>query len=201
MACSEYSRSNFSQFSTDGLRMSDSANDRLHLFNCLAALPPSQFDQVVFVLKVDKSLILPASAKPGDRVAPLLQWAEGPTGCGLAKVEQVLEHVLATVPTNSEQFADASKVSRRDVRIEDGVNHSAVVSGDRNQIEIHHHYGLPATHPEPARTNANEKILLNAVWTEVDDRLRQSLHNAIMKESLECGMRSLECGRLGRSKQ
>jgi len=56
------------------------------------------------------------------------------------------------------------------------------MSGDRNRIDqshtVNHYYGLPETQPAPTRTDRNEKTL--AVWTEVDDRLRQSLHNAIL---------------------
>ncbi|PZV06548.1 MAG: hypothetical protein DCF21_22635 [Leptolyngbya sp.] len=58
------------------------------------------------------------------------------------------------------------------------------MSGDRNRIDqshtVNHYYGLPETQPAPTRTDRNEKTLINAVWTEVDDRLRQSLHNAIL---------------------
>lgn len=41
-------------------------------------------------------------------------------------------------------------------------------------------YGLPETQPQPTRKDGNEKTLIAAVWTEVEDRLRQSLHNAIL---------------------
>jgi hypothetical protein len=59
-----------------------------------------------------------------------------------------------------------------------------VVSGDGNSIDQSHtvniYYGLPPDQPAPNRSDRNEKTLINAVWTEVDDRLRQSLHNAIL---------------------
>lgn len=61
---------------------------------------------------------------------------------------------------------------------------SALVSGDGNAIDqsrtVNIYYGLPQSQPVPNRTDRNEKTLINAVWTEVDDRLRQSLHNAIL---------------------
>ncbi|MGF1570241.1 MAG: NACHT domain-containing protein [Nodosilinea sp.] len=41
-------------------------------------------------------------------------------------------------------------------------------------------YGLPAVKPPTHRTDRNEKTLIEAVWTEVADRLQQSLHNAIL---------------------
>ena len=41
-------------------------------------------------------------------------------------------------------------------------------------------YGLPETQPQATRKDGKEKTLIAAVWTEVEDRLRQSLHNAIL---------------------
>jgi len=41
-------------------------------------------------------------------------------------------------------------------------------------------YGLPKTRLDATRQDRNETILIDAVWTEVEDRLRQSLHNAIL---------------------
>ncbi len=58
------------------------------------------------------------------------------------------------------------------------------MSGDGNRIDqsrtVNNYYGLPEAKPAPSRRDRNEKTLINAVWTEVDDRLRQSLHNAIL---------------------
>ncbi len=62
------------------------------------------------------------------------------------------------------------------------------MSGDGNSIDqsrtdnrtVNIYYGLPPDQPAPNRSDRNEKTLINAVWTEVDDRLRQSLHNAIL---------------------
>lgn len=46
-----------------------------------------------------------------------------------------------------------------------------------NQLRYH---GLPNQQPTSSRSDRNEKTLINAVWTEVEDRLRQSLHSAIL---------------------
>lgn len=46
-----------------------------------------------------------------------------------------------------------------------------------NQLRYH---GLPDQRPASSRSDRSEKTLLNAVWTEVEDRLHQSLHNAIL---------------------
>ena len=75
------------------------------------------------------------------------------------------------------------------------------ILGDHNRVVIHqgmdaetlkrvlqevlaaqsaYFYGLPETQPQPTRKDSNEKTLIAAVWTEVEDRLRQSLHNAIL---------------------
>ncbi|MEO0532487.1 MAG: NACHT domain-containing protein [Cyanobacteria bacterium P01_A01_bin.123] len=53
-------------------------------------------------------------------------------------------------------------------------------SGSSGRVEIHQHYGLPNTKPDAIHRDKKEKILIDAVWTEVEDRLRQSLHNAIL---------------------
>ncbi len=75
------------------------------------------------------------------------------------------------------------------------------ILGDHNRVVIHqgmdadalklvlqevlaaqsaYFYGLPETQPQATRKDGNEKTLIAAVWTEVEDRLRQSLHNAIL---------------------
>jgi hypothetical protein len=58
------------------------------------------------------------------------------------------------------------------------------VSGDGNSIDqsrtVNIYYGLPAEKPAAKRPDRNERTLIDAVWTEVDDRLRQSLYNAFL---------------------
>lgn len=41
-------------------------------------------------------------------------------------------------------------------------------------------HGLLPNQPPSQRTDRNEKTLLSAVWAEVQDRLKQSLHNAVL---------------------
>lgn len=82
-------------------------------------------------------------------------------------------------------MADGAAAPReRNIGVGQSVDGSALVSGDNNQINqshtVNHYYGLPETQPAPTRKDRNEKTLIDAVWTEVDDRLRQSLHNAIL---------------------
>ena len=143
-------------------------------------MPPSQLDQIIFALQPHDGLIPPATAKPGDRAAALLAWADSELGCGVAQVEQVLEAALASQPPSESAWMEPAAAARRDVQVGQDVTNSNVVSGDDNRIEIHHHYGLPKIKPDATRQDANEKTLIEAVWTEVEDRLRQSLHNAIL---------------------
>ncbi|MEO1299736.1 MAG: hypothetical protein AAFW75_28980 [Cyanobacteria bacterium J06636_16] len=161
--------------------MPDSADyrDRLELIQRLSSLPATQLDRLILSLNPKKGLIPPATAKPGDRVSALFEWADSPIGCGLAKLENVLEEVLAVDPAIAEPpIQEETAGNRRDVYV-GSLENAAVVSGDDNRVEIHY-YGLPATKPEPTCPDTNEKILIEAVWTEVEDRLRQSLHNAIL---------------------
>ncbi|MEM9505888.1 MAG: hypothetical protein AAGA01_18265, partial [Cyanobacteria bacterium P01_E01_bin.43] len=157
-----------------------SAQQRLTLIKRLSSLPPSQLDQIIFALQPHDGLIPPATAKTGDRAAALLAWAESELGCGVAKVEQVLEVALAGQTPSESAWMEPVTAARRDVQVGQDVTGSNVVSGDDNRIEIHHHYGLPATKPDATRQDTNEKTLIEAVWTEVEDRLQQSLHNAIL---------------------
>lgn len=64
---------------------------RSHLFDQLSALPQPQFERVRFALEVPPSVMSGPAAPPGTRVSNLLDWAESPTGCGLARVKAELE--------------------------------------------------------------------------------------------------------------
>jgi hypothetical protein len=67
---------------------------RLRLVQRLPRVPGPQFEQLVFVLQPPAGLIPGAVAPLGDRVAALLNWAEGEGGCGLDTVESTLEQIL-----------------------------------------------------------------------------------------------------------
>ena len=67
---------------------------RLKLMQRLSGLPNPQFEQIVFALQPPAGSIPGASAPLGDRVAALLNWAEGTGGCGLETVEAVLAVIL-----------------------------------------------------------------------------------------------------------
>jgi tRNA A37 threonylcarbamoyladenosine biosynthesis protein TsaE len=67
--------------------MSD--NTRLQLFDAVKDLPSPEFDRLLYALGLPKGIV--SDSKPqGSRTKELLDWAEGSTGPGLEKVEQML---------------------------------------------------------------------------------------------------------------
>lgn len=69
--------------------------ERLKLSRTLSSLPPPQFGELVLSLNPPSGIIPAPSAPQGDRAAALIGWAEGPNGCGLAALREVLDMVLA----------------------------------------------------------------------------------------------------------
>lgn len=67
---------------------------RLKLTQRLAEIPGPQFEQFIFALQVPKGIVAGASAPQGQRVASLLEWAEGPGGCGLTTIETLLDDLI-----------------------------------------------------------------------------------------------------------
>jgi nucleoside phosphorylase len=71
------------------------ATDRLGLINAMNGLPLVQFNALVFELKPPDGLMPPSMASQGDRSFALVSWAEGYGGCGLTRLQQVLEQILS----------------------------------------------------------------------------------------------------------
>lgn len=77
---------------------------------------------------------------------------------------------------------------QRNIDVKQSADGSALVSGDHNRIDqsrtvnnvVNNYYGPLPNQPPSQRTDRNEKTLLSAVWAEVQDRLNQSLHNAVL---------------------
>jgi tetratricopeptide (TPR) repeat protein len=67
---------------------------RSSLFQTLSALPPPQFEQLRFALNPPPGLVPEGVAAQGNRVAALLSWVEGATGCGLETLHEVLAEIL-----------------------------------------------------------------------------------------------------------
>lgn len=72
-------------------RLESRMEHRLELITTLCALTPTEFNQVVFTLHPPEGVVPPPPAAQGDRAAALLQWLEGPTGCGLEPLQQILD--------------------------------------------------------------------------------------------------------------
>jgi hypothetical protein len=78
--------------------------ERLRLIRLLNALPLSQFDEIVFALDLPRGILAPGIDAQGNRVKALLDWAEGPTGCGIDGVLNLLAEYapLETIRTPQE---------------------------------------------------------------------------------------------------
>ena len=71
-----------------------SARDRLCLIQTINALPPTQFDELVFALDPPKGVIASNTAAQGTRSKDLLDWLEGSSGPGLAAADEVLQWLI-----------------------------------------------------------------------------------------------------------
>ncbi|ASC72026.1 tetratricopeptide repeat protein [Halomicronema hongdechloris C2206] len=75
--------------------MSGDSELRSHLFRQLSALPQPQFEEFLVALNLPPGIISGPSAPQGNRVADLLNWATGSTGCGLDPLTDLLEQRFA----------------------------------------------------------------------------------------------------------
>jgi hypothetical protein len=87
-----------------------SPKERLRLIKNISALPPAQFEQLLFALNPPPEIIAGSAGSQGNRVSDLLTWAEGPTGPKLDSVLDLLseylsldEILLSTAPDSPEQ--------------------------------------------------------------------------------------------------
>ena len=71
---------------------------RLALFQLLSNLPGPTFDAIVYAVKVPPPLMPPGFAPQGQRTPALLNWAQSPVGCGLDKLEAVINAVVNSNP-------------------------------------------------------------------------------------------------------
>lgn len=68
--------------------------ERLRLIKMLLALPQPQFEQIVFSLNTPSEILPGSSAPQGERAFSLLVWSEGPTGCGIEELQNVLNEII-----------------------------------------------------------------------------------------------------------
>ena len=70
-----------------------SKKQRLTLFKMLSELPLSQFLSIEMALNPPSSAMPGLDAPLGERTHALFQWLEGPTGCGLNELIELLPEV------------------------------------------------------------------------------------------------------------
>jgi hypothetical protein len=68
--------------------------DRLKLRRTLKSIILDQFNELIDVLDVPSGIIPPSQTEQASRVEALLNWAKSPSGCGLERVQQVLEEII-----------------------------------------------------------------------------------------------------------
>ncbi|MEM9769116.1 MAG: TIR domain-containing protein, partial [Cyanobacteria bacterium P01_D01_bin.71] len=68
--------------------------ERRRLYRTLQALPAAHFDEIVFALNPPSGLVSPMQSSQGTRTGELLGWAQGPGGCGLDDVYDLLEEYI-----------------------------------------------------------------------------------------------------------
>ncbi|MEG3439330.1 COR domain-containing protein, partial [Pannus brasiliensis CCIBt3594] len=65
--------------------------DRGKLMKTLTRLVEAQFDELQFIIDPPAGIVPPPPAAQSARVFALLKWAESPDGCGLEKIQKVLD--------------------------------------------------------------------------------------------------------------
>ena len=82
---------------------SQEIQERSNLIKTLNRLPPTQFNELVFVLKPPPGIIPSNSAAQGNRSPELLQWLEGPTGPGLSALQNLLQSMALSDDVTGEK--------------------------------------------------------------------------------------------------
>ena len=80
-----------------------SARDRLCLIQTINALPPTQFDELVFALNPPKGVVASSTAAQGQRSKDLLDWLEGSSAPGLAAADEVLQVLIPKATRTAHQ--------------------------------------------------------------------------------------------------
>jgi hypothetical protein len=68
--------------------------ERRKLMQTLNSLVVQQFNELLFDIDPPSGIVPPPPASQGDRVYALLTWAESPTGCKLAGIQEALNRML-----------------------------------------------------------------------------------------------------------
>lgn len=75
-----------------------SASQRLQFISQLNAILSQHFNMLLFAVKPPNGLIPPMPAAQADRTIALLMWAEGPGGCGLSVLQELLDKIITPSP-------------------------------------------------------------------------------------------------------
>lgn len=87
------------EMESDSVKSSKESERRNEIFLKLNALPQTQFEQLLFSVKIPPEIVPGPSAPQGNRTYALLTWSESSGGCGLQTISQVLENII-----NSKDF-------------------------------------------------------------------------------------------------
>jgi hypothetical protein len=68
--------------------------ERLNLRRTLKSIILDQFNELIDVLDMPSGIIPPSQAEQASRVEALINWAKSPAGCGLERIQQVLEEII-----------------------------------------------------------------------------------------------------------
>jgi hypothetical protein len=71
-----------------------SPSQRLQFIGQLNAISPQHFNMLLFSVNPPAGLIPPMPAPQGDRTIALLAWTEGPGGCGLSVLQELLNTIV-----------------------------------------------------------------------------------------------------------
>ncbi len=85
-----------------------SIEERLTLIKTLNGLPDAQFNELIFAIEAPPGIIPGATSATGNRASELLRWAEGSTGPGLDKIQEILNLIFGkkSVPNYSSKLTE-----------------------------------------------------------------------------------------------
>ncbi|NEQ47816.1 MAG: pentapeptide repeat-containing protein [Leptolyngbya sp. SIOISBB] len=90
---------------------SDAQRARQKLIQNLYSLPRAQFEEVIAILNPPAGLLPSSTAPQGVRSTELINWAQGPTGPGLERIQEVLN----TLPRSNKAAVNQNTLLRGDI--------------------------------------------------------------------------------------
>ena len=135
-----------------------STSQRLEFISQLNAILPQHFNMLLFAVKPPVGLIPPVPAAQANRSIALLMWAEGPGGCGLSVLRELLDKIVTPSPCGIVEQSDpnvpATPISSAPVQTESPAASSKVSSGVASLIDALY------------REEINEAISESFLWSE-----------------------------------